>query len=435
MLIGHNPHAGSAAAPRTVLSRIRAVRLNVLVRGWLIGTALVFALYVVRMPGPVDSTGHRPGGDILQFYAAGHMVLTGRGADLYDLKAQAGAQQELAAPTEWPHVAPYLNPPILAAAWAPFAGLPFKAAYVASTCALLGALLIGLRALRPHVPALHAQWPLVVGLTILFLPIFRTVTGGQNTAITFALLAGGYASLRRQRDGWAGIWLGLLLYKPQYAVLPALLLMVSKRWSAVVAFALTAVAQYIVGVAISGVDWPLRFVRLLEYVMPLGLVNDGPQLISWLNFAQYAVPGRFGKSVGTVLAFTTFAALVWVWSGRPRRWKDARTTLFGRPDVRTASFASSFGATVAATLACSPYTQWYESGLLIIPALLGIDQVIGRTGAPTPTALRGLAAGFLCVPLYHLAPLLGWQPLALLAPLVLAWLIRIQTDEVGHSHR
>ena len=429
MPVSHDRHAILTSIARTALSHIRSVRLDALVRGWLIGAALVFVVYVVWMPGPVDSRGRRAGGDILHFYGAGYLVLTGRGAGLYDLTAQALAQRELTAPIAWPHLAPYLNPPILAAAWAPFAALPFKIAYVASTCALLGALLAGLGVLRPHLPALHARWPLVVGLSILFIPMFRTMTGAQNPALTFALFAGGYASLQERRDVWAGVWLALLLYKPHYAALPALLLVLARRWRAVASFAVTAVAQYVVGAVLCGVDWPVKMLRLLALVLPAIVQEDGHQLISWPNFSQYALPGVLAKPVGAVLSVAMLAGLLWMWCVRSRTRGEPASPLFTLPDVRDRDFPLSYGSMIPVTIACSPYAQWYESGVLLIPALLGLNWLLRGTGSADAVTRWGVATAFASVPLYYVAPLLGWQPLALLSPFVFVWLGWIRAGE------
>jgi hypothetical protein len=126
----------------------------------------------------------------------------------------------------------------------------------------------------------------------------------------------------------------------------------------------------------------------------------------------------------------TLAVVVWLWGGRRLTRADAGVSRWTLPDVRSRDFALSFGAAVAASLSCSPYTQWYESGLLIIPVLLAIDQSIVRTGALTPMTLRGVVTGFLCIPVYYLAPLLGWQPLTLLPPVLLAWLASIRLPDV-----
>ena len=429
--ISRDRHTVVTSIVRWVSSQIRAVRLHALVRGWLVGAALVFVVYVIWLPGPIDASGRRAGGDILHFYGAGYLVLTGRGAGLYDLTAQAVAQRELTAPIKWPDLAPYLNPPILAVAWAPFAALPFKMAYVASTCALLGALLAGLRVLRPHLPALHTRWLLVVGLTILFLPMFRTVTGAQNAALTFALFAGGYASLRARRDVSAGVWLGLLLYKPYFAVLPPVLLVLARRWRAVAAFAATAAAQYVLGAVICGVDWPVKMLRLLVVVIPEIQEVDGPQLISWSGFSQYALPETLAKPVGTVLSIATLAVLLWIWCIRPGTRRGLATGRFRLPDPREGDFSLSYGALIAVTIACSPYAQWYESGVLVIPTLLALDWLLSRRGSLDAVTSCSVAAGFACPPLYFLAPALGWQPLALLSPLICVWLGWIRTREMA----
>ena len=404
------------------------VSLESLVHMGLIAAAIALAIFVVRLPGPIDRSGQHVGGDFLNFYTAGYIVLTGRGAALYDLATQVAAQRELVAPADWQGIAPFLNPPILALAWAPIAALPFKPAYVVSTAALSGALLCGLRVLRPHVPALHSRWSIVVGLAFLFLPLLRTVTGGQNTAITFALLAAGYASLRSARDVWAGVWLGLLLYKPQYAVLPALLLLVCRRRSALVAFAGTAAAQYVVGALICGADWPIQMSTLIHRFMPRIFEVDGHQLISWLNFAEYAMPGALARPLGAALAAATLGALLLTWH-RPLGERGSQG-LFPALDTGSPRFPFSFGSMVAASLSCSPHAQWYDAGLLLLPVLLGVDAALARRRSLDRPTRWGVAAGFLLVfPLYQVAPRIGWQPVAFVPPLVFAWLRHIERSE------
>ena len=57
-----------------------------------------------------------------------------------------------------------------------------------------------------------------------FHPIIRTMFGGQNTVLTLFLLTAICACLRGRHLLWAGVLLGLLSYKPQYATCLVLVL-------------------------------------------------------------------------------------------------------------------------------------------------------------------------------------------------------------------
>src|SRR5436190_373861 len=65
-----------------------------------------------------------------------------------------------------------------------------------------------------------------------FVPVFAAVSYGQNSLLSLFILAGVFALLRRGRDGLAGIVLGCLLYKPQLVLVLALLLVLERRWRA-----------------------------------------------------------------------------------------------------------------------------------------------------------------------------------------------------------
>jgi hypothetical protein len=76
-----------------------------------------------------------------------------------------------------------------------------------------------------------------------------------------------------------------------------------------------------------------------------------------------------------------------------------------------------------ATLLVSPHTQWYDSGLVLLAVLLGLNDLLVNGHRPGTTLRAGLLAGFLLPPAYSFAVYVGWQPLVLLPTVALAWLL------------
>ena len=85
--------------------------------------------------------------------------------------------------------------------------------------------------------------------------MFRGIGAGQNTALTLLLLVGAWRASLAGRDGLAGVLLGLLLFKPQFALLAIAAWAVARRWRAVAAFAATAAATWAVTAAFAGAGW------------------------------------------------------------------------------------------------------------------------------------------------------------------------------------
>jgi len=95
-----------------------------------------------------------------------------------------------------------------------------------------------------------------------FYPTTRALFLGQWSLPVAAFLAAGLWALRRNRDGWAGMFLALTTIKPQMILLtlPWLLWWVAwrGRWRVWLGFALT-LAALMVATLLLMPDWPLRF--------------------------------------------------------------------------------------------------------------------------------------------------------------------------------
>src|ERR1035438_8015346 len=93
------------------------------------GTILALCLWSVYLwniaaPGLRDRAGNLKGTDFLHFYTLGSLALAHRGADLYDMRAQAELAAQCVPPAAGIQYLP-LYPPQVSIFFAPFARLPY----------------------------------------------------------------------------------------------------------------------------------------------------------------------------------------------------------------------------------------------------------------------------------------------------------------------
>ena len=121
-------------------------------------------------------------------------------------------------------------PPVFHLAVLPLALLPYLWSYALWAA---GTLALYLAVLRRLVPGPYTVW-----LLLAFPAAFLNVMHGQNGFITVALLAGAVMTLER-RPWLAGLFIGLLCYKPQLGLLLPLVLLAGRHWIAFLSAALT----------------------------------------------------------------------------------------------------------------------------------------------------------------------------------------------------
>ena len=193
-----------------------------------VGVATLLFL-LLTSHGTVDSFGRALGTDFSVFWNAGNLANFGRPLDAWDVdKLNAAAQVTHGA--EVPRSA-WLYPPVFLFVAAPLALLPYVPALLTwqmISLALAAAVLTAI--LKDRSLALIA---LATPLTPLLL------AHGQNAYLTAALLGFGLVLLDR-RPAWAGVCFGLLVYKPQLALMLAPMLLAGRRWGTITAAAAVA---------------------------------------------------------------------------------------------------------------------------------------------------------------------------------------------------
>jgi hypothetical protein len=353
-----SPLAAGTNGDRDGGRRRRDALILVLLSAW-----LVFLIRNVRSTGLF----YRIGIDYAINVAATRAFLAEGPASLYELDAVTRHLAPFAAyygPDALAinaGVVPY--PPVMALSLVPFALLPPVVGFV--LWLLLSASAAG-----------YAVWTLtrplgrdrvrVALIALLSVPLAYGIVVGQFTAfyVLFLLLA--YRRLQQGQDFRAGIWLGLLLVKPQLIVAPVLVLLYKRRCGALFGVLAVGVILGVSSFVVLGRDGAAALLASWHYFSGFRAVHPSvypPEFANWHGLLVVLLP-ELGESAGflwtTALSILTFATLPIIWRGT---WEPA--------DRR---FGTRFLATVVASLLGSYHGYIHGLALLIVPGLAAAAQ-------------------------------------------------------------
>lgn len=206
--------------------------------------------------------------DFRAFYTAGYMVRSGHGAEIYDYDSTVKFQSQVVSPSD--EALPFYHLAYEAIIFAPLSLLPFRAAYAvffAMNLSLVGASFLMLHRYTPSLQTLWSKAPIAIFAG--FLPVGTALRQGQDSLILLTLLVCSFVALEDDHDYAAGIFLGLTLFKFQYALPIALLFLAWKKWRVISGFAVTSVLLVMLSLAITG---PGAYARYL-FSMSAGLMT------------------------------------------------------------------------------------------------------------------------------------------------------------------
>ena len=238
--------------------------------------AMIFLYFIPR----VLSTNH----DFACFYRAGKMVLTGNGALVYNLPAQAHFDEvwhsQLNLSERYFPTLPYVFTPHSLLIFAPLALLPYGKSeilwYALNAAALLAMPLV-LRSQRMLGDGVCVAWTIAFPF---FIPAVLALIQGQPSILLLALLTLAFIALRQGCDVLSGVLLAIAAIKPQF-VLPLLVVafLVGRRRVLIgflsSLFALTLAATPLVGWR-GIIQYPhalLGFNRMSDGEHPLSMPN------------------------------------------------------------------------------------------------------------------------------------------------------------------
>lgn len=307
-----------------------------------LATLATLALLFATADGTLDRFGRPLGTDFSNVWTAGRMALDGNAAQAWLWSAHHAVQQATHGSADVPFYGWHYPPPFLLVA-AALATFPYLWALVVYQAATLAALTVLVRRIVPGPGTLAV---------ILGAPVVLICVGhAQNGFLTAALLGGGLLLLDR-RPLLAGLLLGCLVYKPQFALLVPALLLIGGHWRAIAGAAASAAILIAATLAIWGLPVWQAFLDSLPLTQEI-VIEAGAT--GWHKImSPFAASRMWGGTIETayaVQALATVAAIaatLWI--------------------ARTAAPALRNAAACAAVLIATPYVLDYDLVVLGVGA-------------------------------------------------------------------
>ena len=313
----------------------------------LIALSVGFIFGVLYGKGVNTVTG-RLGADYPAFYGAGRIIAQGDWNELYSVKRQLLVQEDLI--TGDSGYLCFAYPPHVALVYWPFSLLNYRLSYTLHTLLMVGALLLTLHLIRPMINQVNQYYLCAFTLILFFYPILRSVLGGQNTAITLLIIASTWRSVTNGHEYLAGALLGLLLYKPQFALPLIGVFVLSGRYRVGLGSVFTAAALYGIGVWMQGPNWVISWLEFGQWFSNVDASVNSKNAVSWLGFFQafLDVGSNTALVLGWVMTLGTIVGLSWVW------WAGGRR----------ADLTNQIGLASVCLVLIPPHIMYYDTGLL-----------------------------------------------------------------------
>jgi hypothetical protein len=350
---------------------------------WLDGARLAvypkifLALYValaagwfMLSEGLVDPSFKPLGYDFIAFWTASDLALQGRSIDAYDPEKIFAAAQAAVPASRYLFAWHY--PPVFHLAVLPLALLPYILSYAVWA---LGTLALYLGYMRRIVPGPHTLW-----LLLAFPAAFLNLMHGQNGFITVVLLAA--ACLNLERRPWlAGLFIGLLCYKPQLGLLIPLVLIAGRHWKAFASAAVTTLAVGGLATLVFGAENWVAFWKNLptqQHNLETGLLFLHKMPTMFAATRLLGGPVSLAYALQAAVGLAAAAVTIFVWYRR-----------MGTPELRAALLAVSL-------ILISPYAYDYDLVVLALPIALVAADGLKRGWMP---GVRSLLAAVWIAPL------------------------------------
>lgn len=276
-------------------------------------------------------------------------------------------------------------PPLLYVAIAPLGEMRPDAGYALWT--LASALIAAMVARSLAVRMGNRSWAVVLTMLACF-PVGYSLFMGQSTMLWLAALFFACDRLRREHDFRAGLWCGVLLMKPQYALGLGVVLLYKARWRALAGMATTGAAIAASTLWLLGraglqrlLGSLLHFFSGASGALPADQAGVSREIyehmVSWRGLITQLLPWEWGLShafaIAAVLSGLTLALLLVIWHGP---WEP-----------QSDRFAARLLCTMIVTLLAGFHQYVYGASLLLVPAAETL------ASSPPPIVSKALRVG------------------------------------------
>lgn len=306
--------------------------------------------------------------DFTIYFTAGKLLREGQGRQLYDPVAQYRVQQEFATDSDIRRGAlPYIHPPFEALLFLPLTFLPYTDAYLVWNALNCGMLFWVCILLRRSLVSLQ-KIPLAdCWLACLaFFPILGNFHQGQDAILLLLVSVIAFRALDRGAEFSSGCWLGVGLFKFQFMLPIALILVLWRGRKLAAGFTMVASAAVAVSIALVGwsaaLHYPIYAWEIVSTVrsggLPYRLMPNLTGLINgWPILESVGWPLRF-------VAFTASTALLVI------------IAVMRRPARQAQAFNLCLACVVIASVTVSYNTNSYDLSLLVLSIALVLDHCL-----------------------------------------------------------
>ena len=217
--------------------------------------------------------------DLSFYYAAARLGLTHGWSGLYDLQLQQEQLQAIGSQITVAELARYISPPPLAWLVVPFTVLPFQWAYLLWSVVLVVALALTWLLASPGGGRSRV---LYLVAAIGWLPVIYGLQLGQPGMLIALGVAACYALLQRDHEVAAGAVLGVMVLKPQLAILVPAALLVTGRWRAFAAATLVLAILVALSALALGGGGVAAYEQRLSFASTVP-VNQAQTLAPWIG--------------------------------------------------------------------------------------------------------------------------------------------------------
>ena len=336
--------------------------------------------------------------DFISLYTGAALLRTDRAA-LYDLEKQRLVQQPID-PSRGSWVLPFFYPPFFAVALLPLASMSFSAAFATMTMVNLTLLLAAIEILVRKLRLNRQQTNWLMLSTLCNYGVHYALLEAQTSFMALMLLVLFVMALQDSTRGKAGTWASLMVFKPQLAVAPFLVLFGKRRWRELGLSLVIIALLGLVSLAAVGLEGLRAYLELSRRAATgdefLHIQPEGMHNLRALTYFFFAPPWR-----EFIWWSFTLAAMALIYI------KSRPTDMFGGISL------TGWISILVAGVLIAPHLHSHDLTLLILPTAF----LLKRAGdaVPPPVSFTLVAVGVLplinTVAYPYLPPLL---PIALL---------------------
>ena len=401
------PDSASEMSLPTVLTALRSAirsvrdapfltpeRARRMARAAAVGIAVSIVALILTAHGRTDLHGTVPGGDFVAYWVAAKLAATGHAADAYLPELISGIEHRAVA-MQAAGFLPYYYPPVWLVILLPFAALPYVLAWMAFCLVTFIPYILAIRQLLPRAMEVPSLWFGILG----FPGLLINAGNGQNGFITGACFAG-YGALLRRSPLLAGMSLGFLCLKPQFAVGVPVALLAARRVRPLAGAALSSATLVMASVALFGLAPWKAFVTALplaRHMLETGLLFPFKTAAVLGSLRMLNMPGNWAYAVQLVVALAALITLFKCTARRPGGPLEA--ALLALSALLVTPYATDYDLAVSGVAIAALFAASQSSGFLSWEkSVLTVSYVLPLAG---PALAR--AAGLPVVPIVVMA--------------------------------